>query len=39
LPIEKDEPSLSHMPRLVFPFNRRDHGGLRMLINYLNDLA
>ncbi len=36
LPSEKDEPSLAHMPRLVFNFNRREHGRLRMLINYLN---
>src|SRR5205814_7771695 len=26
LPIERDEPSLMHLPRLVFAFNRRDHG-------------
>ena len=38
LPIESDEPALAHLPRLVFAFNRRDHGRLRMLINYLNDL-
>jgi uncharacterized protein (TIGR00730 family) len=37
LPIEKDEPSITHLPRLVFHFNRKDHGRLRMLINYLND--
>ena len=33
-----DEPDLLELPRLVFPFNRRDHGRLRVLINYLNDL-
>ena len=38
LPVERDEPSLAHLHRLVFVFNRRDHGKLRMLINYLNDL-
>ena len=38
LPAERDEPALADMPRLVFPFNKRDHGRLRMLINYLNDM-
>jgi hypothetical protein len=38
LPVEKDEPALANLYRLVFQFNRRDHGRLRMLINYLNDL-
>jgi len=38
LPVEKDEPTLAELPRLVFHFNRRDHGKLRMLIDYLNDL-
>ena len=38
LPVERDEPALAHLPRLVFTFNRRDHGKLRMLIDYLNDL-
>jgi uncharacterized protein (TIGR00730 family) len=38
LPIEADEPALAALPRLVFHFNRRDHGKLRMLINHLNDL-
>jgi hypothetical protein len=38
LPVERDEPALAHLPRLVFQFNRRDHGRLRMLINHLNDL-
>ena len=37
-PGERDEPALVHMPRLVFAFNKRDHGRLRMLINYLNDM-
>lgn len=39
LSVEKDEPSLDHLPRLVFAFNRRDHGRLRMLINDLNSMA
>ena len=38
LPAEKDEPTLETMSRLVFVFNRRDHGRLRMLIDHLNDL-
>jgi hypothetical protein len=38
LAAEADEPSLALLPRLVFHFNRRDHGKLRMLIDYLNDL-
>lgn len=38
LPVEKDEPSLAHLGRLIFQFNRRDHGKLRLLIDYLNGL-
>ena len=38
LPVERDEPSLAHLYRLVFAFNKRDHGRLRILIDYLNDL-
>jgi uncharacterized protein (TIGR00730 family) len=38
LPVEMDEPSLLKLPRLIFHFNRRDHGRLRLLINFLNDL-
>jgi uncharacterized protein (TIGR00730 family) len=38
LPVERDEPSLKDLPRLVFAFNRKDHGKLRMLIDYLNDM-
>ncbi len=38
LPVERDEPALANLPRLVFAFNRRDQGKLRLLINYLNDL-
>ncbi len=37
LPIERDEPAIAHLPRLTFAFNKRDQGGLRLLINYLND--
>lgn len=36
LPEERDEPSLAHLPRLVFSFNRRDYGRLRQLIDWLN---
>ncbi|MGN6627346.1 MAG: LOG family protein [Tepidisphaeraceae bacterium] len=36
LPLERDEPSLQNLPRLVLQFNRREHGILRLLINYLN---
>jgi uncharacterized protein (TIGR00730 family) len=36
LPEEKDEPELAHLPRLIFHFNRRDHGRLRQLIDCLN---
>ena len=39
LPVEKDEPTLDSLHRLVFVFNRREHGRLRMLINYLNGLV
>jgi len=38
LAVEKDEPSLAHLHRLVFAFNRRDHGRLRILIDFLNDM-
>jgi uncharacterized protein (TIGR00730 family) len=38
LPVERDEPTLKDMHRLVFAFNRKDHGKLRLLINYLNDM-
>ncbi|HWB54309.1 MAG TPA: TIGR00730 family Rossman fold protein [Tepidisphaeraceae bacterium] len=36
---EQDEVSLVGLPRLIFQFNRRDHGRLRQLINFLNDLS
>ena len=38
LPIERDEPALATLPRLAFKFNQRDQGGLRLLINYLNNM-
>ena len=38
LPVERDEPTLKDLHRLVFAFNRKDHGRLRMLIDYLNGL-
>ncbi|HEX8340943.1 MAG TPA: TIGR00730 family Rossman fold protein [Tepidisphaeraceae bacterium] len=37
LPQERDEPALADLSRLTFCFNKRDQGGLRLLINYLND--
>lgn len=36
LPEERGEPKLSHLPRLIFHFNRSDHGRLRQLIDFLN---
>ena len=38
LPVERDEPALADLHRLTFLFNRRDHGRLRQLIDYLNNL-
>lgn len=38
LPVERDEPALAQLPRLIFAFNRRDHARMRMLIDYLNQL-
>jgi len=37
LAVEKDEPSLAHLPRLVMKFNRRDFARLRALIDRVND--
>ncbi|RCS40802.1 TIGR00730 family Rossman fold protein [Bremerella cremea] len=34
---EEDEPEIESLPRLVFHFNRRDLGRLRILIDCLND--
>ena len=36
---ERDEPELADLSRLVFRFNRRDLGRLRMLVDYLNELV
>ncbi len=36
LPVERNEPAIKDLPRLIFDFNRHDHGRLRQLINYLN---
>jgi len=36
LPLERDESELAHMPRLVFKFNRRSLGRLRLLIDAIN---
>jgi hypothetical protein len=38
LPEEANETSIAHLPRLVFQFNRKDHGKLRQLIDELNAL-
>jgi uncharacterized protein (TIGR00730 family) len=37
LRVELEETEISHLPRLVFNFNRKDHGRLRELIDFLND--
>ncbi|MBI2194216.1 MAG: LOG family protein [Planctomycetes bacterium] len=37
LPEERDEPDLESLSRLVFPFNRRNMGRLRQLVNRLNE--
>ena len=36
---EKNEPELSSMTRLVFKFDRRNHGRLRQMINLINSMA
>jgi uncharacterized protein (TIGR00730 family) len=36
LPDEGDEPGLVGLPRLIFRFNRKNFGRLRMLVDYLN---
>jgi hypothetical protein len=36
LPLEKDESEIAHYPRLVFHFNRRSLGRLRLLIDAIN---
>ena len=37
LPEEVNEPELKHLVRLVFPFDRRDYGLLRALVDFIND--
>lgn len=34
---ENNEPELKHLTRLVFPFDRRDFGSLRRLIDFINE--
>jgi uncharacterized protein (TIGR00730 family) len=36
LPEEKDDPGLNCLPRLTFQFDRRNHGRLRNLVDFLN---
>jgi len=36
LPLERDEADIHHLPRLVFQFDRRHLGRLRMLIDVIN---
>jgi uncharacterized protein (TIGR00730 family) len=36
LALERDETEIAHLPRLVFQFNRRNFGRLRLLIDALN---
>src|SRR5262249_59922083 len=36
LPLEKDEVDIANLPRLVFHFNRRSLGRLRLLIDAIN---
>ncbi|HEX5102479.1 MAG TPA: TIGR00730 family Rossman fold protein [Pirellulaceae bacterium] len=36
LPLERDETDLAYLPRLVFQFNRRNFGRLRLLIDAIN---
>ena len=38
LPIERDEPALGDLSRLVFEVNKRNHGRLRALSDHLNNL-
>jgi hypothetical protein len=33
---EEDEPALSHLPRIVLGFNRRNFGRLKHLIDTIN---
>jgi uncharacterized protein (TIGR00730 family) len=36
---EGNEPELAKLPRLVFPYDRRDYGSLRAFIDFINDHA
>jgi hypothetical protein len=36
LPEEASEPALQALPRIAFPFNRRNYGRLRLLIDHIN---
>ena len=36
LPEEEDEPEIAPLPRLIFRFNRKGFGRLRMLVDFLN---
>lgn len=38
LPEEANEPGILHLPRIVFSFNKRNIGRLRLLVNELNKL-
>jgi len=37
VPEEVNEPELEHLTRLVFPSDKRDFSGLRLLIDFIND--
>jgi uncharacterized protein (TIGR00730 family) len=39
IPEELNEPELSDLPRLFFPFDKRDFGTLRRLVDAINDLG
>jgi hypothetical protein len=34
---EENEPELNHLPRLVFKFDRQNFGGLRRLVDFINE--
>jgi len=36
LPEEANEPELSHLPRIVFPSDKNDYSGMRLLIDFIN---
>jgi uncharacterized protein (TIGR00730 family) len=37
LPEESNEPELKDLPRLVFPFDKKDYGSIRRLIDFINE--